>query len=265
MTIEALKTLTGRTLADGEFTFALVGEDAAYEAQNTAAGIVAFQLNFTETGVYTYTLSEVTESKGGITYDETEYTITITVTDDLNGQLVAKVAVENDSELKFQNTYAAAQVELTLGADKILEGRPLVNGEFSFLLTDAEGKEITVTNDAEGNVAFNLTFTEAGIYTYTMREAIGNAEYIDYDETAYEVVIAVVDNGNGALVIASITVNGETAETDNLEIVFHNRYTALEPPKTGDETKVAVYMAMILISVTALAVLVIGKKKQWLA
>lgn len=265
VTIEALKTLTGRTLADGEFSFALVGKDTSYDAVNDAEGKIAFQLTFTEVGTYIYTLNEVAGIKGGITYDETEYTVTVTVTDDLNGQLVAKASVENDAELKFQNAYAAERVQLTLGADKILAGRPLVDGEFSFLLTDENGKVITVNNDAEGNVEFDLTFTEAGVYTYTMREAIGNAEYIDYDETAYEVVVTVVDNGNGALVIESVTVNGEAAQTDALEIVFHNRYTEPEPPKTGDEFRAVLHMSVILVSVVALIVLVIGKKKQWFA
>ena len=106
---------------------------------------------------------------------------------------------------------------------------------------------------------------EAGVYTYKMAEAIGNAAYIDYDETTYMVAVTVVDNGNGALVIESITVNGETTQNGDLEIVFHNRYTEPEPPKTGDETKATAYVTMALISIIALSVLVIGKKKQWLA
>lgn len=265
VTIEALKTLTGRTLIDGEFSFALVGEDVTYNAVNNAEGAIAFQLSFTEAGTYIYKLYEVAGDLGGVSYDETEYTVTVTVTDDLNGQLVAQVAAENDAELAFANTYAAAEVALTLGADKILAGRPLVDGEFSFLLTDVNGEVITVTNDAEGNVKFDLTFTEAGVYTYTMSEAIGNAEYVDYDETTYEIVVTVIDNGTGALVIQSVTVNGEAAQTDALEIVFHNRYTEPEPPKTGDEFKMVLHMSVMLLSVTALVVLIIGKKKQWLA
>ena len=70
---------------------------------------------------------------------------------------------------------------------------------------------------------------------------------------------------NGALVIESVTVNGEVAESDALEIVFHNRYTEPEPPKTGDEFKMVLHMSVMLLSVTALVVLIIGKKKQWLA
>jgi pilin isopeptide linkage protein len=264
VTIEALKTLTGRTLVDGEFSFALVGEGETYTAVNNAAGTISFRLTFTETGTYTYILSEVEGTLGGVTYDATEFTVTVTVTDDGNGQLAANVAVNDGLALAFANTYAAASAELTLSADKILVGRPLVDGEFSFLLTNANGEVTTVTNDAEGNIAFTLRFTEAGVYTYTMSEAAGDAAYIDYDETTYEIVVTVVDNGSGSLIVESVTVNGAAAATDALEIVFQNIYA--EPPaKTGDETNVALYMGMILVSITALAVLVIDKKKQWLA
>ena len=262
VTIEALKTITGRTLNDGEFSFALVGEGETYTAENNTTGGISFSLTYTEAGTYTYTLSEVEGTLGGVTYDQTEYTVTVTVTDNLNGQLVAVVAVNDDKALTFENTYSTTSAELTLSADKILVGRPLVNGEFSFLLTDAAGEVSTVTNDAEGNVEFTLTFTEAGVYTYTMSEAAGDVAYIDYDETTYDIVVTVADNGSGALVIESVVINGEDADTNKLEIVFKNTYA--EPPaKTGDETNMALHMALILGSVTAMAALLLGKKKQW--
>ncbi|MBR4039588.1 MAG: Cna B-type domain-containing protein [Clostridia bacterium] len=119
----------------------------------------------------------------------------------------------------FTNTYSA-QGEYTLSASKVLTGRDLVDGEFEFVLTDENGKQLmTAVNNTQGKIAFPaLQFTEAdvGTKTYTISEKKDGAPGVTYDETVYTVRLTITDNGDGTLTV-----------TDDLNdsIQFHNTYS----------------------------------------
>jgi len=112
--ITAIKLLVGRDLRDGEFAFALTGEgdaaDISRTAKNDAGGNVSFdELTFEAPGVYTFRISEVKGTEEGMTYDESVYTITVTVVDNGEGQLEASLSYTKNGEaveaIEFCNTF----------------------------------------------------------------------------------------------------------------------------------------------------------------
>ena len=112
--ITAIKTLVGRDLKDGEFTFALTGEgdaaDISRTAKNDARGNVSFdELTFEAPGTYTFRISEVKGTEEGMTYDEGAYTVTVTVVDNGKGQLEASLSYTKNEEaveaIEFCNTF----------------------------------------------------------------------------------------------------------------------------------------------------------------
>ena len=107
VTLGASKVLNGKSLEDGEFGFALEGEDGTQlAAKNDANGMVVFPaIQYSEAGTYQYTLSEVKGSETGVTYDETAYAVTVAVEDDGEGSLVATVSYEGGKAPVFNNTY----------------------------------------------------------------------------------------------------------------------------------------------------------------
>ena len=137
-----------------------------------------------------------------ITYDTTPKSVTVTLTDDLKGTITA-TANRNGNDISFINTYSA-EGEWIPGAKKVLEGRDLKAGEFSFTLTDSSSKVIeTKTNTADGKVTFSaLNFTEADAgktFTYTITEVKGSDKDVTYDEHTVTLTIKVTDNGDGTL------------------------------------------------------------------
>ena len=202
--ISGTKTLEGKTLEDGMFTFQLTPIDGAPMPQsgNTArntGGTFAFgAIDYTQTGVYHYQVSEVNGGEAEYAYDTTVYDVTVTVTDE-NGQL--KATAEGAENIAFVNRYTPTPVTLTgetaLRAHKTLTGRELNEGEFVFQLKDADGHVVgEAANSADGSVVFaDLTFDQAGQYTYTISEKINGVGGITYDQTVYTVQIHVTDEG----------------------------------------------------------------------
>ncbi len=191
VTLTAQKYLLNKKLADGEFLFKLSGNGIEKTATNGANGLVTFEtLTFTAPGTYTYTVSEVIpqDPNTDITqsfvygYDKSVYTATVVVTDNGAGQLLASVTYSKDGSnaqaIEFMNSYTPKVITIdltdTIGADKTLDGRALVAGEFKFEIIDISGNVLsTGTNDAEGNITFTpLTFTTAGIYNYRIQEVL---------------------------------------------------------------------------------------------
>ncbi|MCR9037274.1 Spy0128 family protein [Tractidigestivibacter montrealensis] len=219
-----------------KFTFELkdASGDVIGTAQNDASGSVTFDaITYTAPGTYTYTITE-SGTVAGVTNDASTKTVTVQVTDDGQGHLVAKKvdsegAVVQGPDFTFTNTYSAQQTTLTgdtaLRATKVLEGRGLKAGEFTFTLTaeetDAPMPEVTtVTNDANGNVVFgDITYTAPGTYRYSITEVQGTEGGVAYDTAARVITVAVTDNGQGKLE-ASVTGNNPT---------ITNTYTTNEP------------------------------------
>lgn len=247
--IAITKNLTGRNLNEGEFTFELVDQSGATVAtgKNDASGNVELgTVKFTEPGTFTYIIREAKGSLGGVNYDAAEYKATAGVTDNGDGTLAvtwsfATAAGEPASAIEFNNTYTAAPTSVLLGGTKVLDGRALAEGEFTFVLNDADGNELqTVTNNVQGGFCFDqTTYDAAGTYEYTISEVKGDAEGVTYDDATIAVKVVVTDNGKGQLEVTELTYDGKTELP-----VFTNTYVKpVEPPKddsglmqTGDFT-----------------------------
>lgn len=244
------KMLDGRDLREGEFEFALVlqgeGEQTVVTAKNDANGKVSFPaISFNAPGEYRYRLAEVDGGLGGVTYDTTAYDATAKVVDNGDGTLGVTWFAGKDGqqlegkEIVFANSYKAAGTSITFNAAKVLTGRELKKGEFTFELRDANGKVLqTVKNGAltEGGyapIAFDpITYDEPGTHDYRIVEIEGNAAGITYDKTVFTYHVVVTDDGNGQLQVEWTV--GETGAP-----VFQNVFVKPEDPKPADPAKPA--------------------------
>lgn len=236
------KVLDGRTLKADEFSFTMMDENGnGVQATNAEDGSVVFpKLTFDKEGIYTYTISETNDNKGGVTYDTTTYKAIATVTDDTSGKLKVEWKVTDAqgkeiNEITFNNKYTVQLTSLTLGATKVLEGRELADKEFLFVLSDEEGNVVEEAyNDKTGKVTFSdLTFDKAGTYNYTVTEKNTNAKGITYDESVYNIQVEVVDNEDGTLNMTTTT----TKDGEVSSIVFRNKAekdSVPEQPEKGD-------------------------------
>ena len=212
--ITATKVLTGRALEKGEFSFELVegeGKDAKIVAtgKNDADGKIKMSaVKYDKAGEHTYTLREVKGNTGGITYSAAEYTIVTTITDKGDGTLEAKHVLKGADEAKFSNTYKPNPGEFSvtdqITATKVLTGRALEKGEFSFELVEGEGKDAKIVatgkNDADGKIKMSaVKYDKAGEHTYTLREVKGNTGGITYSAAEYTIVTTITDKGDGTL------------------------------------------------------------------
>ena len=227
--IGVTKVLTGRDLKAGEFSFELreiKGEDSKLieTVKNDASGKVTFSpIKYTEIGQHTYTLREVKGNAGGITYDETVYTIVTTISDNKKGQLVATHELQGAEDVKnieFKNAYnltpKSSSVTDQIIAKKVLDGRDLKAGEFRFELVEGNDVVARGTNAADGKIAMDkITYTEAGEHTYTLREVKGDAGGITYSTATYTIVTTVTDNGDGTLDVHHVLKDAKAAEFKN--------------------------------------------------
>ena len=204
-TIKAKKVLNGKELAADAYTFELKEKDAVVaEAKNAASGEVVFNVNYTEAGEHTYTITEKSGTEAGVTYSTESHTVKVTVVDNGQGQLVA--TVENaDAERVFTNTYKApvppapTATSATLAFTKELTGRALVDGEFQFELYEGTKLLDTKTNQG-GKVTFNaINYDAEGVHTYTVKEVNAGATGITYDTEKTAVVTVTKDAATNAL------------------------------------------------------------------
>ena len=227
VTVKADKHLTGRALNDGEFTAELKDMDGntlqskrfkrttGSEAKaDEGDGTLTFdKLTFDKTGIYKYTVDETDTQLGGVTYDTTSHTVTVTVTEDTKSHtLTAKTeySTENGSEdgIRFNNTYQPQNVLVELTARKRLTGRELKADEFEFELVDKTGKVIdTERNDKDGNIRFkpleyardNKNVDDRGEHRYVIREKNTGEKNVTYDRTEHHVTVTVGDDLQGNL------------------------------------------------------------------
>lgn len=199
------KILTGRDMKAGEFSFELLlGDEVLQTATNMADGSVAFEpIIYDQTDidqVYTYTIREVNGSLGGVTYDETIFTVEVTITDNGDGTLTATPVFDVEKPI-FHNLYAAKGSWIP-EVKKTLKGRDLKAGEFSFVLMVGEEVLQTKQNDAEGKVIFDeIVYTKEGVYEYTIVEVKGDLPNMVYDEVVHTIVVTVTDNEDGTLAV----------------------------------------------------------------
>ena len=227
--ITATKSLTGRKLAVGEFSFELVeGDKVVATGTNDASGNITMgTVKYDKAGTHTYTLREVnggTTSKG-IAYDGKTYTIVTTITDEGDGTLKAEHVLKDAKAAEFKNSYNLTPTESSVTdqvkATKFLTGRALAAGEFSFELVEGDKVVATGTNDASGNITMGaVKYTEAGKHTYTLREVKGGttSKGITYSDAKYTIETAITDNGDG-------TLKAEHVLKDLTAATFKNTYS----------------------------------------
>lgn len=252
------KTLTGRDMSDGEFSFEMVGtsgnaKDMKATGVNAAAidgeaGSVALSpITFKEPGIYEFQIREVSNKLGGVDYDTSTLAAKAEVSSDGAGNMVIDWSVFDASgnkvtEKTFNNTYTTKGTSVVLGGTKVLDGRALAEGEFQFKLADADGNEIqTVSNDAKGGFTFDkITYSDPGEYSYIITEVVPadtdaetegvQSNGVTYDTTTYNVKVVVEDDLKGNLKITQLTYNDEAKLP-----VFTNTYTAPAEPEQGGE------------------------------
>ncbi|MBQ8813575.1 MAG: DUF11 domain-containing protein [Lachnospiraceae bacterium] len=266
VTLAGYKMLTGRdglAMMAGEFEFHLVNASGNVVAKgyNDAAGTITFEKLVFASEVTDLELKVIEVNKGaeGVTYDDTEIVVTITVTDDtVNGVLVPAVKIGGagydanktgeDAQIKFVNSYKGTPTTVTFDVTKELSGKKLRAGEFSFELKDMSGNAvldennnpIIVTNDEFGVVRFTVPVTDAKKYEWVISEVIpagapttttadqyaGAVDqyngFVAYDDSKYVVTVEVIDNLSGKLLVDSVAYD----TTDGLAPVFKNEYRA---------------------------------------
>lgn len=255
VTVKADKHLTGRALNDGEFTAELKDMDGntlqskrfkrttGSEAKaDEGDGTLTFdKLTFGKTGIYRYTVDETDTQLGGVTYDTTSHTVTVTVTEDADSHtLTAKTeySTENGSEdgIRFTNTYQPQNVLVELTARKRLTGRGLKVHEFEFELVDRDGKVIdTERNDKDGDIRFKpLTYgrdnngiDDCGEHRYVIRERNTGEKNVTYDRTEHHVTVTVGDDLQG-----NLTAKVEYDPTDG-----KTKDSSATPTDKADKTK----------------------------
>ena len=202
----AINGSSDRTLKANEFTFLLKDQNGTVldTKTNGENGDILFNpVTFSKAGTFTYTIAEQKPAtpESAITYDETVHTVTVTVTKDATGQLTADVKYDGKMDtLTFTNTYTPptppTPSEKQITTSKILEGRDLQGGEFSFNLLDENGTVLqTKQNAADGTVTFDaIAYTEAmiGTHQYTIKEVVpADQANIQYDEGQVDVTVTV--------------------------------------------------------------------------
>lgn len=211
----AINGASDRTLKANEFTFLLKDQAGTLidTKTNGENGDILFNpVSFNEAGTFTYTIAEQKPAtpESAITYDETVHTVTVTVTKDATGQLTADVKYDGKMDtLTFTNTYTPptppTPSEKQITTSKILEGRDLQGGEFSFNLLDENGTVLqTKQNAADGTVTFDaIAYTEAmiGTHKYTIKEVVpADQANIQYDEGQVDVTVTVTkDEASNAI------------------------------------------------------------------
>lgn len=233
--IDVTKSLTGRDLTAGEFSFELREIlDKEFKpvetVKNDANGNVTFSpIKYTEIGQHTYTLHEVKGNAGGITYDDTVYTIVTTISDNGKGQLVATHELKDAKDVKsieFKNAYTTNVAEASLAGIKNLQvddglTPDDIAGKFTFTVTGEEGAPVpenaSVTNDAKGKVDFGkIAFTLDDLnkavgekpekrehtFTYTVTESGEVAGVTNDAKLSRKVSFIVTDDGKGNLSVS---------------------------------------------------------------
>ena len=236
-----LKELTGKTLEEGQFTFLVYADGdrttPLLTGTNNAAGEVSFDqlLTFEQEGKYQFDVLEQIPTEAvydpasdkyvlnGMSYDPTVYDLVIEVTNHRDtGTLVADSYFEDavTGTVTFHNRYKASPVTYELGAQKILYGRAIRNGEFTFELYEGDTLKQTTTNLADGSIRFQpITYTQVGTYRYTVKEVAGDVAGISYQGAENPVTVTVTVTDENGILRAS-------ADLANQDIKFENTYSA---------------------------------------
>ena len=242
---KVIKELSGMTLKPDQFTFYVYADGdrstPILVGTNNLNGDVHFvdfdkALIFTGIGKFQYDVVEAIPTGAvynaetgkyvlnGMSYDPTIYDLVVEVVNDTaTGKLIANSYFEDAvaGVVTFRNSYKAVSTQYELGGTKILHGRAPKNGEFTFELYEGTTLKGTTSNKADGSFRFApITYTEAGTYTYTIKEVHGSVAGIRYDGVNSPVSVTVtVTDTNGVLSAA--------ASLDPADVKFENTYAAM--------------------------------------
>ncbi len=239
-----LQVADGLTPADiaGKFTFTVTGEEGApmpanASVTNDAKGKVDFgKITFTlddlnkalgekpekREHTFTYTVTESGEVAGVTNDAKPSREVSFTVTDDGKGNLSVSRKPDGNAAFTFTNTYSATPVETSvtdqITANKVLTGRELAAGEFSFELVEGDKVVAKGTNAADGTIAMDkIAYDKPGKHTYTLREVNGGttSKGITYSDAKYAIETTITDNGDGTLSVTHVLKGTEPAEFKN--------------------------------------------------
>ena len=226
----------------GKFTFTVTGEEGAPMPASTSVhndvdgkvdfGKITFTLDDLNKAVgekpekrehtFTYTVTESGEVAGVTNDAKPSREVSFTVTDDGKGNLRVSRKPDGDAAFTFTNTYNVTPVETSvteqITATKVLTGRDLKDGEFSFELVEGDKVVAKGTNADDGTIAMDkITYTKPGKYTYTLREVKGGttSKGITYSDAKYTIETTITDNGDGTLKAEHVLKDAEAATFEN--------------------------------------------------
>ncbi len=282
--ITASKVMEGRELTAGDIAalkFELYRTDSNFENESfimqsqIVDGVISF--NFTEdtAGTKYYIVKEKASGIKYVVDDMSIFCVTVDISKGEGDALVSElVSIEKNNEeaekIEFVNIYnkpAPDSLYFSIEGIKILEGRELVDGEFSFILRSNSGYPLQTKSVENGMFRFDMIrYRVPGEYTYTVEEVRGNANGITYDDTVYTVIVTVKEVDGKLVATTSISTDSE----NNLDsIVFTNTYSPSDfdnpkpPVDTSDNSRMILWSAVFLASTAAVfAPVIIGKKKS---
>lgn len=247
--IKNLQVADGLAPADitGKFTFTVTGEEGAPVPENASVtndakgkvdfGKITFTLDDLNKAVgekpekrehtFTYTVTESGEVAGVTNDAKLSRKVSFTVTDDGKGNLSVSRKPDGDVAFTFTNTYNVTPVETSvtdqITANKVLIGRELAAGEFSFELVEGDKVVAKGTNAADGTIAMDkIIYDKPGEHTYTLREVNGGttSKGITYSDAKYTIETTITDNGDG-------TLKAEHVLKDATAATFKNTYSVI--------------------------------------
>ena len=267
--LDARKVFDHGVIKGGEFTFEL--KDAEGEVlqtkTNDAKGNVSFEMLTYDMkdlagAPYVYTVSEVTGKDANVEYDKTVYTVTVDLADNGDGTLKVTKKIDNGGELVFTNKQLNVQTSIKLGGIKVLKGKDLKKGQFTFVLSDESGKNVMkAKNDANGNFTFDeitykledLKGEKKKVYIYGISEINDKQSGIVYDDKAYTVKVTVTDIGDGTMTAV--------ADTAIEEVKFTNSVST-KSNKTGDEAPLGVLFGGLGVGAAGLALIYEERRRK---
>lgn len=259
-----------------EFSFCLTAADPSnpmpegsvngvYVTTLVGAGSGAFRIPCDRLGVFDYTVHQIPDENEDCTYSTEVYDVTVFVTNSEEGDgfVINVVAYKEDAEEKgeitFHNVYSNPDT-VVVEALKTMDGETPKDGAFAFRLIDEEGKVVAEVKNAGKEITFpELSFYAVGTYKYTLVEVVGKDPKINYDATVYEVVVEVVrDENNDYQATLSYAKDGVALK----DLPEFKNTTVPEVPKTGDESPIFIYFALMVASAAAIAVLFFALKRS---
>ena len=287
----------------GEFSFDLYNANSDFAIDSliksgnatvlNGEGKYSITLEYTtaDRGYHYYVLKEhLPAETDRVLYDSAEYHITVNVLDNGHGEMEAHVMniakahsleIVSITELDFTNVFVPKpeDIKVEIGVEKTVvnKGSEKLSPEgFEFLLENAETKEkLRVKTDSKGKANFALGYTEEDvdkIYTYKLTEVNDGKANVSYSTAEYIITVAITLNEDNELV-ATLTNNGKIATTVVAEFENVYDYTPTpeskpepeypESPKTGDNTNIHLWFALLFVSGGGIiGTAIYGRKKE---